>query len=105
MFSFQNLLVSQIQIGKAYSYGTVGREYAIKDILNFLFKRNIPEEYRDICSKNAADTMDMMKLLFVPEFMNRNLVSPSRILSWLKSKEARLIGWDETFHWNRGQIE
>jgi len=115
-----NATVQGVMMGKAYSYGTVGRLYGYPDFISFVtdLLRKVfptlpipdvkPSELLDHCTENTIVTQDVIltqkmeikSVLICPAIEERAKTHPQNLGNYFDSEEGKASGWNLVAQFN-----
>jgi hypothetical protein len=90
VYAKKDLTVQQLQIIKAYAYGSVGRDYNYTGLIGFITGNHGPDD-ENWCSENVVQCYDQagVKVSNKPD----HETAPDTLEVYLESKEAQDNGW------------
>ncbi len=117
IFYNKNVTVVGLQMSKAYSYGTVGRNYGYPDFIAFVTRlvREVfpgvpdikPSPIMDHCTENVSTVDDIaltQRLESLSDMLcpgiNRAEVHPQVRLNYVQSNEGKANGWEKIVDFN-----
>ena len=90
VYAKTNLTVQQLQVVKAYAYGTVGRDYDYKGLIGFVSGSDGAED-KNWCSENVVESYMQVgtKTSVKPSYDS----APDDIERYMETDEAKFNGW------------